>query len=252
MKRWIPMVVVVVTLLFSVAAVAQGQVEINLNGEATSVASGTSLLDLVHRLGRNAGDVDVTHNGRAVKDRDLDNATVQAGDRVSIVEATDGDRFGFGVGFGLVNLDEEAISDDVETYFTAHVRIAFGDATAHRGGRRGLQGYFEPEIGIWDGDAASDTLIGFNIIGSIPFNAVDFFIGAGAAMHMIEVDSFVEGNGTVVPAIDEDALGVNAQFGIDVHLNENVTIFGTGRFDIIDSASSSLEAKVYLGLRFGF
>ncbi|MCZ6726691.1 MAG: hypothetical protein O7A98_04975, partial [Acidobacteria bacterium] len=201
MKRWIPIFVVVVTLLFSVAAVAQGQVEINLNGEATSVASGTSLLDLVHRLGRDAGDVDVTHNGRVVRGRDLGSTTARAGDRVSIVEATSTNRHGFGIGVGLVNLDEEALSDDVETYLTAHFRIAFGDVTAHRGGRRGLQGYFEPEIGIWDGATASDTLIGFNIIGSIPFNAVDFFVGAGAAIHMIEVDAFVEGNGTVVPAV---------------------------------------------------
>ena len=53
-------------------------------------------------------------------------------------------------------------------------------------------------------------------------------------------------------AIDDDAFGVNALFGVDVHLNETVTIFGTGRFDIINDSSDSLDAKVYLGLRFGF
>lgn len=252
MKRWIPMFVVVGALLSGVAAVAQGQVEINLNGESASVASGTTLLDLVHRLGRDAGDVDVIHNGNEVRDRDLDGVRVQTGDRVSIVESDEGNRFGLGIGFGLVKLDQAGLEDDVEDYVTAHLRIAFGDQSAHRGGRQGLRGYLEPEIGIWDGAQSSDTLIGVNIIGSIPFNAVDFFVGAGIGMHMLETDSFVTSDGTVVPATDDDAIGVNAQFGVDVHLNQNVTVFGTGRFDIIDDSGDSLEAKVYLGLRFGF
>lgn len=251
MKRCIPMFVVGV-LLFSVAAVAQGQIEVTLNGETTSVASGTTLLDLVQRLGRGANDVDVTHNGNAVRDRELDDVTLAAGDQVSIVEAADANRFGFGIGFGLVNLDEERTDDDVENYVTAHLRIAFGDESAHRSGRRGLRGYLEPEIGIWDGDFRSDTMLGVNIIGSIPFNAVDFYVGAGAGIHMLETDAFTDAGGNVVPATDDDAFGVNAQFGVDVHLNENVTVFGTGRFDIINDSSDSLEAKVYLGLRFGF
>lgn len=251
MKRWIPMFVVG-ALLFSVAAVAQAQIEITLNGETTSVSSGTTLLDLVHRLGRNGNDVDVTHNGNAIGSRDLDTTTLVAGDQVSIVEANDGDRFALGVGVGLVNLDEEFTDDDVENYFTLGLRIAFGDTSAHRGGRRGLKGYIEPEIGIWDGTLSSDTMIGVNIIGSIPFNAVDFYVGAGAAMHMLETDAFTNSSGDLVPATDDDAFGVNAQFGVDVHINETVTVFGTGRFDIVNDSSDSLEAKVYLGLRFGF
>ena len=95
-------------------------------------------------------------------------------------------------------------------------------------------------------------MIGVNIIGSIPFNAVDFFVGAGAAIHMLETDAFTDSDGMTVAATDDDAFGVNAQFGVDVHLTENVTVFGTGRFDIVDDSSDSLEAKVYLGLRFGF
>lgn len=249
MKRWIP-VFVVGALIFSAAAFAQGEVEIILNGETTSVAAGTTLADLVNRLGRDVDDVDVTLNGDAVKGRDLDTA-VSAGDSVSIVEADDDDRFGFGIGVGLVNLDEEFVDDDVETYLTAHLRIAFGDTSAHKGGRRGLRGYLEPEIGIWESDFASDTLFGINIIGSIPFNAVDFFVGAGAALHMLETDPIVIGDRTIA-GTDDDAFGVNAQFGVDVHLNETVTVFGTGRFDIVDDSSDSLQAKVYLGLRFGF
>jgi sulfur carrier protein ThiS len=252
MKRSIPMFIVLGALLFGGVAVAQGQVEINLNGESASVVSGTTLLDLVHRLGRNAGDVDVIHNGNEIRDRDLDGVTVRTGDRVSIVESDEASRFSLGVGFGLVNLDQVGLEDDVEDYLTAHLRIAFGDQSAHRGGRRGLRGYLEPEIGIWDGAQSSDTLIGVNIIGSIPFNAVDFFVGAGIGMHMLETAAFVAGDGTTVAATDDDAIGVNAQFGVDVHLNENVTVFGTGRFDIIDDSGDSLEAKVYLGLRFGF
>jgi thiamine biosynthesis protein ThiS len=264
MKRWIPMLFVMGAVLFGVAAVAQeeaadaamadamSEIEIILNGETTSVAQGTTLLDLVHRLGRDADDVDVTHNGEKVDDGDLDEITVREGDRVSIVEAVGGNRFGLGIGVGLVNLDEEFLQDDVEEYFTAHLRIAFGDVSAHRGGRPGLQGYLEPEIGIWDGTRGKDTLLGINIIGSIPFNAVDFFVGAGAGIHMLETDAFVNADGDTVPATDDDAFGVNAQFGIDVHLNQTVTVFGTGRFDIINDSADSLEAKVYLGLRFGF
>jgi sulfur carrier protein ThiS len=252
MKRWISTFVVLGVLLFGAAVVAQGQVEIDLNGESASVASGTTLLDLVHRLGREAGDVDVIHNGNEVRARDLNGVTVRTGDRVSIVESDETNRFSLGIGFGLVHLDQAGLEDDVEDYLTAHLRIAFGDQSAHRGGRRGLRGYLEPEIGVWDGEQSSDTLLGVNIIGSIPFNAVDFFVGAGIGMHMLETEAFVAGDGTVVPASDDDAVGVNAQFGIDIHLTESVTVFGTGRFDIIDDSSDSLEAKVYLGLRFGF
>jgi len=264
MKRWIPMLFVMGCVLFGVAAVAQEEAaaagtaegmsesEIVLNGETTSVPVGTTLLDLVHRLGRDADDVDVTHNGEKVDDDDLDEITVRKGDRVSIVEAVDNDRFGLGIAAGLVNLDEEFLVDDVENYYTVHLRIAFGDVSAHRGGRPGLQGYLEPEIGFWEGDRSRDTLLGVNIIGSIPFNAIDFFVGAGAGIHMLETDAFVDGDGNAVAATDDDAFGVNAQFGVDVHLNRTVTIFGTGRFDIINDSSDSLEAKVYLGVRFGF
>jgi thiamine biosynthesis protein ThiS len=252
MKRCIPMFVVLGALLFGVAAVAQAQIEITLNGEMTSVSSGTTLLDLVHRLGRDGNDVDVTYNGNAVRDRELDNTTLAAGDNVSIVESDSDNRFGLGIAVGLINLDEEFLADDVEQYYTAHLRIAFGDTSAHRGGRRGLRGYLEPEIGIWDGKTSSDTLVGVNIIGSIPFNAVDFFVGAGAGIHMLKTDAFTNSAGVAIPASDDDAFGVNAQFGVDVHLNKNFTVFGTGRFDIVDDSSDSLEAKVYLGLRFGF
>ncbi len=252
MNRWISTFVLMGVLMFGAAAVAQAQVEIVLNGETTSVADGTTLADLVDRLGRGPGDVDVTHNGREVRGRDLDDVTLSAGDRVSIVEAADGKRFGFGIAFGLVNLDEEFIDDDVEQYLTAHLRIAFGDPSAHTGARRGLRGYLEPEVGVWDGDFRSDTMIGVNVIGSIPFNAVDFFVGAGIGLHMLEQDAFTNSAGESVPGSDDDAIGVNAQFGVDVHLSETVTVFGTGRFDIIDDSSDSLEAKVYLGLRFLF
>lgn len=258
MKRWISTFILSGILLFGVAGAAHAQVDIVLNGESTTVADGTTLEDLVTRLGRSAGDVEVTHNGTEIHRRDLDDVVVGGGDRVSIVEATGGDRFGFGIGAGLVNLDEEFVDDDVEQYLTAHLRIAFGDTRAHRSGRRGLQGYIEPEIAVWDGDTRSDTMFGVNIIGSIPFNAVDFFVGAGIGLHMLEQDA-VTRDGVVIPSSDEDAIGVNAQFGVDVHLSETVTVFGTGRFDIIDDSSSSdgsssdaLEAKVYLGLRFLF
>ncbi len=153
--------------------------------------------------------MDVTLNGEAVKSRDLDDITVSAGDSVSIVEADHEDRFGFGVGIGLVNLDEEAIEDDVETYLTAHLRIAFGDTSAHKGGRRGLRGYLEPEIGIWESDFASDSCSAST--SSARSRSTPWTSSSSRSLDPhAGVDAIVLRNGEVRPATDDDAFGVNA------------------------------------------
>jgi hypothetical protein len=87
----------------------------------------------------------------------------------------------------------------------------------------------------------------------MPLNAVDFFLGAGAGIHFIDEDirSFADG-GSIDRSNSDEALGVNAHFGLDVGISRNVSLFGVGRFDIVDDNSNSLDAKAYLGLRFRF
>ena len=165
-------------------------------------------------------------------------------------------RWALGLGFGLVELGDNVIEgqriisdDDVEPYFALSLRIPFGDRTANYGSSRGgFQGYLEPEIGYWDGDIGSDMLLGVNIIGGMPFNAVEFFLGGGIGVHFLDQDLSVLG----VEDKSSNALGVNAQFGVDVSVNENVALFGVGRFDLVDDDRDELEGKAYVGLRFRF
>jgi hypothetical protein len=166
-------------------------------------------------------------------------------------------RWALGVSVGLVELGDNVVQgdrvvsdDDVEPYFTVSARIPFGDRQANFGSARGgFQGYLEPEIGYWDGDRGSDTMLGLNIIGGMPYNAVEFFLGGGIGVHFLDVD-FDD-----LESFDSDsdtALGVNAQFGVDVSLSKNAALFGVGRFDLVDDDRDELEAKVSVGVRFRF
>jgi hypothetical protein len=166
-------------------------------------------------------------------------------------------RWALGFSVGLVELGDNVIDgerlvsgDDVEPYFSVSARIPFGDRDANFGSARGgFQGYLEPEIGYWDGDQGSDTMLGLNIIGGMPYNAVEFFLGGGIGVHFIDVefddlDSFDSDSDT--------ALGVNAQFGVDVSMSKNVSFFGVGRFDLVDDDRDELESKASVGIRFRF
>ncbi len=166
-------------------------------------------------------------------------------------------RYSVGVALGLISLDDPGQDDDVEFYGTINFRIAIGPGHDRPGSWRG---YLEPELGYWESDAGpagetfqllgrSDLLLGLNIVGVMPFDAVDFFIGAGAGIHFIDQDAVVLGGNT---SASDEALGVNAHFGVDVGLSRRVSLFGVGRFDIVDDNSNSLDAKAYLGLRFRF
>lgn len=248
--------VAAMALLGGSGLAAQEWIEVELNGETSRVEAGTTLLDLVSELGRRANDVEITLNGHGVDRDSFADEALEAGDSVEIVEADTDDRYALGFGLGLINLDEERLSDDVEPFFNLHLRIRFGER-AHQAGDTGIRGYLEPEIGYWTSDntdatgvntSGSDLLVGVNVIGVIPMESVDFFVGAGAGIHFVNADVTIPGQATVTT--DDEALGVNAQFGVDVHLSRSTTIFGVGRFDIVDDTSNSLEAKVYLGLRF--
>ncbi|MDX1502661.1 MAG: hypothetical protein R3325_09880 [Thermoanaerobaculia bacterium] len=168
-------------------------------------------------------------------------------------------RYALGIGFGLVELGDNVIQgerivtdDDVEQYFNVSLRIRFGDQYANQGpGNAGFRGYLEPEIGYYDGEVISDLLLGVNIIGAMPVNAVEFFLGAGVGVHFIDR----EPRNISLPTGTDDsdtALGFNAQFGLDVAVSKKVSVFGVGRFDLVDDDRDELEGKVYLGLRFRF
>lgn len=160
-----------------------------------------------------------------------------------------------GIGIGLVELGDNFVQggqvvsdDDVEQYLMLSLRIPFGDRHAYGGSSRtGFRGYLEPELGYWDGDTSSDFLVGINVVGGMPFNAVEFFVGGGIGMHFLDTD-------IVLPGGDDgdDALGVNAHFGVDVSLGESASIFALGRFDLVDDDRDELEGKAAVGLRFRF
>lgn len=180
-------------------------------------------------------------------------------------------RLSLGLGLGLISLDDPRQEDDVEPYGTISVRIAIGPGNTRPGNWRG---YVEPELGYWESSgnpapvsnpfsgtisqqaSKSDLLLGVNIVGVMPYNAVDFFIGTGVGIHFIDQDlrvsSSSSSNAPVIvsnSSVSDEALGVNAHFGLDVGISRNVSLFGVGRFDIVDDASNSLDAKAYLGLR---
>lgn len=171
-------------------------------------------------------------------------------------------KYQLGIGFGLVELGDNIVfgqsivdNDDVEPYFTINLRIRFGDPYANPGPGRsgGFRAFLEPELGYWSasgpGFDASDTLLGINIIGAQPVNAVQFFIGAGIGVHFTDSEIRVR---NVQRDVSNEAIGVNAQFGVDVSMSKKVALFGVGRFDLVDDDRDELEGKVYLGLRFRF
>ena len=160
------------------------------------------------------------------------------------------------VGVGLADVDSTA-----ETYLTAALRIRIGgqgrqeaENTDWRGKQpeNGMRGYFEPEIGYWKASGSngngSDLLLGVNLIGVVPVGAVDTYIGAGIGAHRLDADLLSNPTSTS----KQTKLGVNAQFGLDVYVTHSVSLFGTGRFDIVQDARKSVQAKAYLGLRARF
>lgn len=161
------------------------------------------------------------------------------------------DRFALGVGIGLVEP-----SSKVETYYTASLRIRTSGRDSDRrqaaAGDEGVTGYLEPEVGYWtaSGDRnnakGSDTLVGVNLIGVVPLGSVDSFFGVGAGAHFID-NSVLLNDRTLTGSSTK--FGANAQFGIDLYINRKLSVFGVGRFDLVQDADSRVQSKVYLGLR---
>ncbi len=237
------------------------QVRIVLNGEPSQLGQEMTVADLVERLGRELGSVDVQYNGRFLHRNEYDDIVLRDGDRVEIVdrdEKADKDRYAIALAFGLVNTDEGSSSGDVEPYYGLSLRIGLGgddgnDAWSQRRAASGWNGYLEPELGYWEGSneffSTRDLLLGVNLIGVTAVGVADFFIGGGIGLHFIDQDlTTIEGEPF---SQSNESIGVNAQFGVDLNMTRNLSVFFTGRFDIIEDRDV-LESKAYVGVRFGF
>lgn len=155
--------------------------------------------------------------------------------------------YGLSLGAGLVDP-----GGSTEPYYTAAVRIRLGDHDRSREDLAGdgIQGFIEPEVGYWTRDSAnSDLLVGVNLIGVVPFERVDYSFGVGAGVHLL--DFTVQDGSTLLEESDE-RVGVNAQFGIDLHMTDAASLFGVGRIDLVEGAVEEQQNKVYLGVRFVF
>jgi len=159
------------------------------------------------------------------------------------------DNYGLGIGAGLVNPGGE-----VEPYLTAAFRIRLGDHDrSYEDLRRGgMQAFIEPEIGYWEHDSNNtDLLLGVNLLGVTPGGWANYTWGAGVGIHFVD---FVRRDPISLTDIDEseERLGLNAQVGLDVPVSDSVSIFGVGRWDLVEGATEEVQEKIYLGLRFGF
>lgn len=170
----------------------------------------------------------------------------------------DSRRTALGIGAGVVEPDGIG-----EIYYHGAVRIRLFDDDEDEGrddddwryaGRGDIQAHLEPEIGYWERDdrgaSESDLSIGVNALGLIPGRVVDYYFGVGLGFHFL--DTRIDGVGNQ-PNLDEsdEAFGGNFHVGLDIHLGENVSLFGTGRLDVIEGQDETLQSKVFMGLRFG-
>lgn len=119
-----------------------------------------------------------------------------------------------------------------------------------------MRGYLEPELQYIETDfdvddidiSGEDLIVGLNIVGVVPFGAVDTFFGGGPTYHFQELDS-------EIPAINElsnDSFGLNIQSGVDVHVGERIALTVGIRLDLLDDAIDEEQTKIFLGMRFKF
>ena len=171
-----------------------------------------------------------------------------------------GRQLALGLAAGIVEPDDEG-----EIYYSAALRIRLFDDDEDR--RRGdddwryasrgdIRAYLEPEIGYWERDevgiSESDLSVGVNAIGVVPGQTVDYFFGVGLGFHFL--DTQIDVADPAVPDVDEsdEVLGGNFQVGLDIHLTRAVSLYGAGRFDVLEGVDDNLQSKVYMGLRFWF
>ncbi len=162
-------------------------------------------------------------------------------------------RFALAVGGGLVQT-----SGNSDPYFTGNLRMRIGYRVAGEERSGSVFGFVEPEVGLWTRDTTvsgrtldtKDTLLGVNIGGAVRLRVFEYFVGGGVGYHFLDRDVI---RGGQVESVDDGVVGVNAHFGFDVRMSETLSLFGVGRFDLVqdDTAGSNddQQTKVYLGLR---
>jgi hypothetical protein len=165
-------------------------------------------------------------------------------------------RFALALGAGVVEPDGQG-----ELYYTGALRFRIGRDEHRQQGddwryanRGDVRAYIEPEVGYWSrddqGTSESDLSVGVNGIGVVPGRIVDYFFGVGLGVHSI--DTKIEAGGVTTFDESDTKFGGNFQVGLDIHMTDSVSLFGTGRFDIIEGLDDTLQGKVYAGLRFRF
>jgi outer membrane protein W len=163
-------------------------------------------------------------------------------------------RFSLGIGGGMVQT-----SGSSDPYFTANLRSRIGYREAGDERQGSVYGFVEPEVGYWtrdnNGIESKDTLLGVNLGGAVRLRSFEYFIAGGVGYHIINRD--VRASNI---SVDDNSIGVNAQFGFDVRVSETVSLFGVGRFDLVqvddnnavsssDKSPDDQQTKVYLGVR---
>lgn len=150
-----------------------------------------------------------------------------------------------------------------EIYYHAAFRFQVSDEHDDERGeddwryaRRGdIEAHVEPEVGYWERDESgfseSDLSVGVNAIGVVPGRAVDYFFGVGLGVHFLDTQIDAAPGRAALDDSDEH-FGGNFQVGLDVHMSPSTSIFGTGRFDVIEGVDETLQGKVYMGFRFRF
>jgi len=164
-------------------------------------------------------------------------------------------RYSIGIGAGMVQT-----SGSSDPYFTANLRSRIGYRTAGDERQGSVFGFVEPEVGYWTRDKggieSKDTLLGVNIGGAVRLRSFEYFIAGGVGYHIINRDARASDL-----SVDDNSIGVNAQFGFDVRMSDTVSLFGVGRFDLVqtddnarvsssDKSPDDQQTKVYLGVRF--
>jgi len=170
----------------------------------------------------------------------------------AIAQADESEKFSVGLGAGITQTDIGS-----QPYWMLNARFRAGYRSTGEEHKGAITGFVEPEIGYWSGDEdtlvgntvvnvdESDLLVGVNVGGAVRLKNVEFFLGGGAGCHFINRD---------VGAVsqDDNKIGVDAQFGFDLLMTETVSIFGVGRFDLIQDAPNASQGKAYVGVRFHF
>jgi hypothetical protein len=161
-------------------------------------------------------------------------------------------RFALGVAAGMLETEHGP-----EPYLTASLRIRAGYTGEGDEPQGSITGYIEPEVAWWNYETSvletSDLLVGVNIGGAVRLRAIEYFLGAGVGYHFLEESRI---SALDRRSADDGAAGVNAHFGIDIRMSQRFSLYGVGRFDLVDvKEASSFEGeqvKAYLGGRYRF